>query len=298
MNPQLTAALLVGGLLTGGAWAFAYAFAPATARLDDALALLNPDQAGPSEPDLVGANAGRIERLGAWSYRRLHLPLAARTARLLQLRGTSIGEFLGEKLLLGLAGLVLPWVGGLVALALTGEVFTWPAAAALALGVLGFFYPDLALLRRAHGVRADVGEALFTYFDLVTLERLAGMSATQALTCAAALSEAPIFADVRNALERARLEQRPPFAELGRLAGDLDLPELADIADVMRLDEAGASLSGLLRARVAELRDAHLTKAKQQAHAVSERMTFWMVIPAVVFSLIFLVPPLLRLLAT
>ena len=66
----------------------------------------------------------------------------------------------------------------------------------------------------------------------------------------------------------------------------------------MKLDDSGASLSDALRARVKELRDAHLTEAKIQATTVSERMTFLMVIPSLIFGLLFLVPPLLRMLGS
>jgi hypothetical protein len=84
---------------------------------------------------------------------------------------------------------------------------------------------------------------------------------------------------------------------LKQLAAELKLPALADIADVMSLDESGASLASALQARVKELRDAHLTDAKVTAAAISERMTFFMVVPALVFAGFFLVPPMLRLLA-
>lgn len=139
---------------------------------------------------------------------------------------------------------------------------------------------------------------MFTFFDLVSLERMANLSATQALESAAAASDSPLFVSIRGALLRARLEQRPPYAELRRLADRLQLPQLADIADVMQLDETGAAVTTTLRARVRELRDAHLTEAQVAAHAVSERMTIFMAIPAMVFGLIFLTPPLLRLVGT
>lgn len=47
-----------------------------------------------------------------------------------------------------------------------------------------------------------------------------------------------------------------------------------------------------------ELRDAHLTQAKIDAAAVSERMTVLMVVPSLIFGLVFLIPPLLRLLSS
>ena len=59
-------------------------------------------------------------------------------------------------------------------------------------------------------------EGLLVYIDLVTLERLTNASATQALHNAAALSDVPLFVHIRTALERARLEQQSPYAELRR----------------------------------------------------------------------------------
>jgi len=135
------------------------------------------------------------------------------------------------------------------------------------------------------------------YIDLVTLERLTNASATQALHNAAALSDVPLFVQIRTALERARLEQQSPYAELRRLSDELKLPELADIADVMQLDETGAALSGTLRARVRELRDAHLTREQIKASAAAEGMTIYMTLPALIFGLIFLVAAMLRILA-
>jgi hypothetical protein len=135
------------------------------------------------------------------------------------------------------------------------------------------------------------------FLDLVTLERLTNASATQALQNAAELSEVPLFVQIRTALERAQLEQQSPYAELRRLATQLRLPELADVADVMQLDETGASLAGALRARVAELRDAYLTREQTKAAAAAEGMTIYMTLPAVAFGLIFLVAALLRIVA-
>ena len=105
----------------------------------------------------------------------------------------------------------------------------------------------------------------------------------------------PLFLQIRTALERARLEQQSPYDELRRLADQLELPELADVADVMQLDETGAALSGTLRARVRELRDAHLTREQIKASAAAEGMTIYMTLPALIFGLIFLVAAMLKI---
>ncbi|HZA03360.1 MAG TPA: hypothetical protein VE617_02265, partial [Propionibacteriaceae bacterium] len=187
---------------------------------------------------------------------------------------------------------------GLAAFAwtLTGSSLgTWPALLSLVGAVLGFFVPDLLLRRAADTARSRAVEALLVYIDLVTLERLANASATQALHSAAQLSDSPVFLQIRTALDRARLEQQPPYQELRRIADQLHLPELADVADVMQLDETGAALSGTLRARVRELRDAHQSSEQTKASAAAEGMTIYMTLPALIFSLIFLAAAMLKI---
>ena len=197
---------------------------------------------------------------------------------------------------MAIVGAALPIVLAFAQVSISGRSSPWVAAAVLVGVVVGFFVPDLLLRRQARATRSNAVEALLVYIDLVTLERLANASATQALQQAAELSDAPLFLQIRTALERARLEQQPPYGELRRLADRLDLPELNDVADVMQLDETGAALSGTLRARVKELRDAHLTKEQLQASAAAEGMTIYMTLPALIFGLIFLVAALLTLL--
>jgi Flp pilus assembly protein TadB len=287
----LLVAIGAGSAIAFGLWALAGTLLPVRPRLADALDLLDGSLDAPDEP----AGAG-LDRLGGWLRTRLRRPVPAATLRRLRMAGRSVDRHFAQKALTALAGLLLPGLVGVVLAVTIGAGAEVPAVVGLLLGVVGFLLPDV-LLRGADTDRTeDATEALLTYFDLVTLERLANASGSQALRSAAAVSDVTVFVAIRDALERARLEQRVPYPELQRLGRDLALPALVDIADVMALDEAGAALSGALRARVRELRDAHLTQAKIAAAAVSERMAFFMVIPSLVFGLFFLVPPVLRLL--
>jgi Flp pilus assembly protein TadB len=289
MNAQLLA-ILAGGLLAFGLWAVAGALVPTAPRLADALDLLDGRLA--SAPETSGSG---IDRVGNWVRWRLRRPVTADTLRRLRMAGRSVDRHYAYKVLSALAGLLVPPMFGL-GLVLSGTTgFEVPAAIGLVAAFVGFFLPDIVLRRSEREVNADATEALLTYFDLVTLERLANSSGSQALRSAAAVSDVAVFATIRDALERARLEQRAPYTELHRLGVELELPALVDAADVMSLDEAGAALSDALRARVRELRDAHLTQAKIAAASVSERMALFMVIPSLVFGLFFLVPPILRL---
>lgn len=282
-----------GVLLAAGLWALAGYFVPAHPRLSDTLQVLD----GRVETRAPAPAEGG-DRLGAWVRGRIPARVDDRIGRQLQLRGIGLDRFYTYKALAALAGLALPSLAGVLLLLTSGDSLLIPMLAGLLLGFVGFFLPDIVIGRRAVATTSDATEALLTFFDLVTLERLANSSATQSLHAAAAVSDQAVFVAIQDSLQRSRLEQRAPFNELKRLGEKLELPALCDVADVMKLDDSGASLSDALRARVKELRDAHLTKAKVEASVISERMTFLMVIPSLIFGLLFLVPPLLRLLST
>ncbi|WP_028707747.1 type II secretion system F family protein [Propionicicella superfundia] len=288
-------ALIAGMLLAGGSWLIAAGAVHHPPRLTDALDVLDGIRGGASE-DRIAAGDGRLERVGAAVFRAVRLPLTTRQRSALLRQERSVGDFYAEKLIWALVGLAAPLVLTGVLAGVGGLPGFVPIGAGLAGAVAGFLVPDLVLRRQAKADRSDGREALFTYFDLVVLERLANRSGPQALAAAAEVSQHPVFTRIRGALDRARLEQTAPYAHLRALADELEFSELHDIADVMRLDESGAALAGVLRARVAELRDAHLTGRRIAAQTVSERMTLPMTVPTLVFTLILFVPPLLRLL--
>ena len=288
--------LLAGVLLAVGLVCLVVAVVPAVPRLDAALERVGGDGlTAPTNRHEVGPVTKPSERLGSLLYRLSPVPLSDRQRRALRLQDKPIAEFYADKAVMMIIGAALP---GLAAFAwtLTGSSLgTWPALLSLVGAVLGFFVPDLLLRRAADTARSGAVEALLVYIDLVTLERLANASATQALHSAAQLSDSPVFLQIRTALDRARLEQQPPYQELRRIADQLHLPELADVADVMQLDETGAALSGTLRARVRELRDAHQSSEQTKASAAAEGMTIYMTLPALIFSLIFLAAAMLKI---
>jgi tight adherence protein C len=286
-----------GMLLAGGLSCLVIAFARSIPRLEAALEMMGGDGTETLHPSDVGPISGQSERLGAFLYRVVPIPLSNGQRGALRLQDKSIPEFYADKAVMAIIGALLPGLVGAAFAYLTGHLSVIPALAAVVGGAIGFFVPDLALRRTTARVQSGATEALLVYIDLVTLERLTNASATQALQNAAALSDVPLFVQIRTALERAQLEQQSPYAELRRLSDQLKLPELSDIADVMQLDETGAALSGTLRARVRELRDAHLTREHIKASAAAEGITIFMTLPALIFGLIFLVAAMLRILA-
>lgn len=292
---------LVGMAVAAGVFLIVVALIPAQARLSDALAHVagGSDAATshlPAGVSLLDDHSGRLERAGVRAYQRLHLPLTDRQSRMLALQGRSIGDFFAEKLVFAVAGLALPLLWGAAGAIVGRSVTPLPLLASVAGVLLGYWVPDLKLLRARAALQQSASEAVFTFFDLVTLERLANQSASQAVHSAAGVSDGPVFVRIRAALERARLEQVAPWEHLRLAARELETPEITDMADVLQLDEQGAALADALRARVRELRDGSLNHVKQEAQATTERMTIWMTLPAIIFGLIFLAAPLLRLL--
>lgn len=292
--------ILGGAVWAGGVWLIICGLVRQPVRLGDALAQLDGIRPEVGSPDLhkvemLSDASSRVERIGAAFYRLSRIPLSKATLSRLALAGRSIGDFFVEKLVLALSGLCLPFLVASLSSMVGFPLGGFSAVVGLAAMVMGFFVPDLKLKKASTAQRLDATEALSTYFDLVTLERMANMSAAQAALSAAQLSDVPVFVRIRSTLENSRLQQRPPWVDLRELAVEMELPALGDLADILALDDQGAALAAALRARVAELRDAHLMKERIAAQQHSERMTIWMSFPVMIFALIFLAPPLLRL---
>lgn len=298
-DPMLVVAVVAAAVVVGGGWTVVVGLRPAQPSLSTALALLGDH--GSHEPQALGPRLvdenSRLERIGAWAYRVGRVPVSERTLQSLARDGRSVGDYVVNKLILAVVGLFTP---GLLAVVLDplldGGVMV-PVGVGIIAAVIGWVWPDIAMRTDRARADRDAQEAVNTYFDLVLLERLANQSATGALESAASLSDVPVFRQIRAALQQARLEQRPPWRDLHRCATELALPAIGDLADVMRLEDQGAALADVLAARVAELRDAHLSGEKAAATRTSERMTVWMTIPVIIFALAMLIPPMLTMAA-
>ncbi|MFZ5872260.1 MAG: type II secretion system F family protein, partial [Actinomycetota bacterium] len=122
-------------------------------------------------------------------------------------------------------------------------------------------------------IRAQMRRAVSVYLELVALERAADAGTVEALDRAAAIGDGRAFILIRDALLRARLSGAPPWQGLAHLADQLRVPELGDVADIMRLSgEDGAAVYATLRARAASLRTTLLTASVTDANAASEHM--------------------------
>jgi len=305
VSAGLTAAVLFGATGGLGVTLIVRELLPSDPQLASALDRLAPTRIGlhaPAVQELAtgGGSTGALEhQVGIWAQRHLvDAPFVRIPTKELLLLRIPVARHLGQKVLMALLGLLFPAVFIVVTTAAGYALpIALPAVFALVLGAVLFVVPDLDVRRKASAAREEFARATSAYLDLTALERAAGAGATQSLEQAATVGDSWVFVRLREQLIRARLSGTPPWDGLHDLATELNLPELSDLADIMRLSgEEGAAVADTLRARSRGLRAALLTKEQTRANEESERM----VVPVALLGLIFLVilgaPALVRIL--
>ena len=171
-----------------------------------------------------------------------------------------------------------------------------PVAGSAVLAGVMWFIPTYNVIDDAKKARVEFNRALGAYIDLVALERNAGSGPRQSMEAAAAIGDSWVFRRIGEELARTRWSGITPWEAMRHLDDELGVPELNDLADIMRLSsEDGAQVYNQLRARSASMRSAMLNAQKAQANEVSERMTLPMAILGMIFLIILIAPSLLRL---
>ena len=298
MNPTgLQLALLGGVLLAGGLVLLVSRLAPARPDLADALDRLSPDPHRTAPVVVEGVSAA--DRVGRWGVRLFPAVVWGRApVQQLALLRISTIRFYGEKLLFALIGLVMVPV-----LSVLLTVVGWrlpvvvPVLVTLGLAVGMFFLPDYNVRDDAKRARTEFARALGAYADLVALERNAGSGPRQALEVAAAVGDSWVFRRIREELAFSSWSGEQPWQALRRMSQELGVPELGDLADIVRLSgEEGAQIYTQLRARSASMRAAMLTDEITYANTVGEKLSIPMSILGVIFLIILIAPALLRVL--
>lgn len=299
MMTSLPLLVVSGMLVAAGIATFLWWLSPAEPDLADALNRLSPRPAatGPTASQQVAGDAG--ERAGLWAIRRLPLTWVRVPGEDLAVLRKSVASFYGDKLAFaGLAALAVPLLAWLFSWTVQLPI-TIPVVLTLAGLAGGWFLPDLNVRQDAAKARVEFSRALGAYTDLVALERHGGGSGTrQAMEFAAEVGDSWPFRRISEELARSRFSGQQPWDALHRLASELAVPDLDELADIMRLcGEEGAPVYDTLRARSEAGRNALLTTDLGEANETGERMFIPASLTAVVFLAILIVPALFRLLA-
>lgn len=271
----LIISLALGTGLGIGLWAVAvYLFPPRPALR---LVLARATEPPRPEPILATGNAGWAARLGRHAVaplRALGLP-GPRLTPDLAVIGRSSSTHLAEKATLAVAGLVLPTLlGGILTVAGLGLGVGLPVIAGLVLAAAGFVLPDLQVRSEAAKLRAGFRHALSAYLDLVWITLAGGAGVDSALGDSVAIGRGWAFAQIRRALDTARLTRTTPWAALRQLGEELDVTELAELAASVSLaGTEGAKVRTSLAAKAQALRTHQITEAEGDAQAATERMS-------------------------
>ncbi|MFF7995113.1 hypothetical protein ACFZDG_35750 [Kitasatospora xanthocidica] len=260
---------VIGGALAGGGLAL---FVRAMVRPQPHLAATLEAFNNPREQ---ATYLDRDERVGAWLVAHLQgLPGVSIPRTNLALVGQTPGRFLLTKAALAFMGLLVPSVicafWAIIGLTMPIPV---PVIVSLLLAAALWFAPDLALRDQAKRARQEFSHAVAAYLELVALERAGDAGPAEALEKAASVGEGWAFVRIQQALLRARVDKIAPWKSLGDLSRQLDLPVLADVADIMRLSATdGAAVYTTLRSRAKSLRAELMAAQTEEANKASEAM--------------------------
>ncbi len=265
-------AIFAGALVGAGVAGLIRALLKSQPQLSAALDQINQAPA----LDLEHEELSQDEKVGRWLIQHLQgLPGVTIRHKDLALLGKSPAVHMLTRVALGLLGLVFPTVLNCIVM-ITGYYLPVPIplAAGLAVGLLFFVLADWDIRDKAKRARIEFSHAIAAYLDLIALERAGDAGPSEALERAAEVGQGWPFLRIRQALEIARIDKVAPWVELKRMGDDLDVPQLADVADIMSLSSTeGAAVYNTLRARARSLRGELMAKQAEEANADSERMT-------------------------
>lgn len=242
---------------------------------------------------------GQQAQIESWLY--THMPsflLAHLPTRNLDIVGTSYAAHLTKKITVAGALLIAP-IFVSAALWIIDTPIPQITVLSLPLALLGWFIPDLDLAQQAARAREEFHLTVATYIELTGMAAKSGLSPSQALEVAAESGNSWVFERLQNANLRSRFASEQPWVGLTRLAKDSDVPELTELADIMKVGaEQGSIVYESLRAKGRTQRLGILNRESIAANEATERMTIPMTLLGIVFVLILVAPSLMNLLST
>ncbi len=293
----LQLAMLSGATIVGGLVLIAVGMIPAPVHLKDAIARLQPTIHAsthlPPEP-----SADRETRLGRWAEQ--HLPgmvWGTPPVKDLTLLGRTTASLYGSKIISATLGLLLVPILSVATMMIGLPVsMPIPLLGSLGFAALMWWLPNHELRDKARKAREEFSYALGAFVEMVALERLAGATVPQALIRAADTGDSWVFQRLSATLRRTQYTGQNPWDALADLGASIDLPDLVDLADIMRLGGSdGTRVYDSLRARAATMRNATLNAQISRANAAGERIAVPVAGLVLVLALTLVIPAILRM---
>lgn len=293
MQLQIWSVLILGAIAGLGIIVAVSAFVPKHVKVSAALEVLG------STSEKAAASKWN-EQLGTAMQRQSWLNFLRVDPRDLDLTRTSSLNHATHQAVAGVAGLILPPVLGVMFTLITGLpvstiLFSLPLSFILALVLM--YAVNLTVTQKAKEARQEFSRAVATYIELVAAERRRNSTPQVALTRAAEVADSWVFKRLQEELQLAKYQGIRPWDSFKRLSKELGVPELADLADLMKIaGTEGASVYEPLRNRGKSLRIQMLNDARTKANADTEKTTLPMAMMGVVFIVLIATPALTKLL--
>ena len=178
-------------------------------------------------------------------------------------------DFLGLKLVVAAILSIGFFAGGL----LTGSP-AFGIVAAIALGALGFFIPEIWLSRRIKKRQHDVLMAVPDTLDLLTISVRAGLSFDGALAKVVEKVSGPLSEEFRRALAEIRVGKVRREA-LRDIVGRTEVPALSNfIGAIVQAEQLGVPIAKVLQVQSEQLRIERRQRAEELAAKAPIKMLF------------------------
>ena len=292
----LQLAMLSGATITAGLVMLVAGLVPAPTHLKDAIGRLQPRIT--LDTLSMGEKADSEVRLGRWAER--HLPAiiwGTAPEKDLALLGRTKATFYGSKLISGILGLLVVPVISVATMLLGLPIpIAVPVLGSIGFAAIMWFLPNSELRDQARKAREEFSYALVAFVEMVALERLSGATVPEALLRAADTGDSWVFQRLATVLRRTQYTGQNPWDALADMGHHYDLPDLVDLADIMRLAGAdGTRIYSSLRARGAAMRNATLNQQISRANADGERIAIPVTLLVLVLAITLVVPAVLRM---
>lgn len=279
-------AALVGALIGAGIWLIGRGIIHRPLPLQKAVSEFHgprtlTENARP-QTDLRWRRGVELRALRAVESLGFDLGTLAKDLRIMQ-RTSSEHAFFKLAVALVLAGGSALVVGVLSLLGLGSPVWSYAVIPVFGL-VAGFFLADGRLRKQATARREEFLRALSAYLGLVKILLAGGSHSDLALQKAARVGSGWAFDELEAAMEWSRVNGLAPSAGFERLADEIDLPDIEELAATVRLaSEQGASPKEALACKAETLNLLELAAARMRAEAITERMSIPTVVVAIAF---------------
>ena len=229
----------------------------------------------PVKAKSVESTEDRVGRWGSGLVTRLTFTEVGDLRSRLRVSDKTIVRFAYEKILGAVGGFALPviYLGASFFDELPSIPIVLALLLAVAFGALGFVTPDLILAGEAEERRAGFRRALSGYLDVVSILIAGGGGIESALQYAADAGDGWAFAEIRQALARARVRQESPWDALENLGSELGVAELSDLASSLALSGSqGARIRSSLTAKADTLRSDEQNAIETAAEVKNQKM--------------------------